>query len=281
MHGQGWESKCPWGSRPPSGMEAIIMGYEVFPFARDRELVVDAGYLAARRHIIHGLVEVDVTKPREILARTAGADGRPYSFTAFIVASLARAIQAHPQVHAYRDLRHRLVVFQEVDVTTLVEPRPGAVARPIVLRNAGARSVRDLSDEIRSNQSDLRPAGGPAWLVRLAPRLPRFARLVYLRGMKLSPHWVKNVQGTVIVTSVGMFGRRAGWGITFLPTHTLGLTVGGIGERPAVLEGAVVVRQLLDLTLSFDHDIVDGAPAARFARTLVEIIESGSALEST
>ena len=255
------------------------MTYDILPFERDRELVVDAGYLAAGRHIVHGLLEVDVTLPRRILRNSSGADGRPLSFTAFLIASLGRAIQAHPAVHAYRDLRRRLVVFQEVDVATLVEPRPGAVAIPTVLRRANIRSVGDLSDEIRSIQADPHPAGGPGWLVALAPRIPRFARLLYFRGLKLSPQWVKRVQGTAVVTSVGMFGKRAGWGIAFLPSHTLGLTVGGIGERPVVHERTVVARECLDLTLSFDHDIVDGAPAARFARTLVEIIESGSALE--
>jgi len=255
------------------------MTYDILPFERNRELVVDAGYLAAGRHIVHGLLEVDVTLPRRILRNSSGADGRPLSFTAFLIASLGRAIQAHPAVHAYRDLRRRLVVFQEVDVATLVEPRPGAVAIPTVLRRANIRSVGDLSDEIRSIQADPHPAGGPGWLVALAPRIPRFARLLYFRGLKLSPQWVKRVQGTAVVTSVGMFGKRAGWGIAFLPSHTLGLTVGGIGERPVVHERTVVARECLDLTLSFDHDIVDGAPAARFARTLVEIIESGSALE--
>jgi pyruvate/2-oxoglutarate dehydrogenase complex dihydrolipoamide acyltransferase (E2) component len=256
------------------------MTYDILPFERDRELVVDAGYLAARRHIVHGLLEVDVTLPRQILKNTSGADGRPLSFTSFIIASLARAIQAHPAVHAYRDLRRRLVVFHEVDIATLVEPRPGAVAIPTILRRANTRSVRDLSDEIRSIQKDAHPAGRLGGLVGLAPRIPRFARLLYFRALKLSPHWVKQAQGTAIVTSVGMFGKRAGWGIAFLMSHTLGLTVGGIGERPVVHEGAVVPRECLDLTLSFDHDIVDGAPAARFARTLVEIIESGSALDS-
>jgi pyruvate/2-oxoglutarate dehydrogenase complex dihydrolipoamide acyltransferase (E2) component len=256
------------------------MTHDILPFARERELVVDAGYLAARRHIVHGLLEVDVTVPRQILRQTSGSDGRPHSFTAFLIASLGRAIQAHPAVHAYRDLRRRLVVFHEVDVATLVEPRPGAVALPTILRRANIRSVGDLSDEIRSIQAGPHPAGGPGWLVALAPRVPRFARLLYLRGLKLNPHWAKQAQGTAIVTSVGMFGKRAGWGIAFLMSHTLGLTVGGIGERPVVHEGAVVPRECLDLTVSFDHDVVDGAPAARFARTLVEIIESGAALDT-
>ena len=82
-----------------------------------------------------------------------------------------------------------------------------------------------------------------------------------------------------MVTSVGMFGKGGGWGIGFLPTHTLGLTVGGIAQKPGVHDGQVEVREYLNLTISFDHDIVDGAPAARFTRKLVELIETASLLE--
>jgi pyruvate/2-oxoglutarate dehydrogenase complex dihydrolipoamide acyltransferase (E2) component len=76
-----------------------------------------------------------------------------------------------------------------------------------------------------------------------------------------------------------MFGKSGGWGIGFLPTHTLGLTVGGIAQKPGVHEGQIEVREYLNLTLSFDHDIVDGAPAARFTRKLIELIETATVLE--
>jgi pyruvate/2-oxoglutarate dehydrogenase complex dihydrolipoamide acyltransferase (E2) component len=76
-----------------------------------------------------------------------------------------------------------------------------------------------------------------------------------------------------------MFGRGSGWGIGFLPLHTLGLTVGGISEQSRVLASQIVSREALNLTLSFDHDIVDGAPAARFANTLQELIESAAVLQ--
>ena len=69
-----------------------------------------------------------------------------------------------------------------------------------------------------------------------------------------------------------MFGKGGGWGIAFLPTHTLGLTVGGITQKPGVQDGQIEVREYLNLTLSFDHDIVDGAPAARFTIKLIEAI---------
>jgi len=81
-----------------------------------------------------------------------------------------------------------------------------------------------------------------------------------------------------------MFGNGNGFGITYMPLHTLGLTVGGIQTRPGyakdkdgIMDTSVVVPcECLSLTISFDHDIVDGAPAARFAKDLVEFIEDGS-----
>jgi pyruvate/2-oxoglutarate dehydrogenase complex dihydrolipoamide acyltransferase (E2) component len=83
--------------------------------------------------------------------------------------------------------------------------------------------------------------------------------------------------GTVGITSVGMFGNGAGWGIPpALPVPMI--TVGGIGEKPVIVDGHFTTRDYLSLTISFDHDIIDGAPAARFTRRLKELIESGSGL---
>jgi len=81
-----------------------------------------------------------------------------------------------------------------------------------------------------------------------------------------------------VVTAVGMFGKGGGWGFGFLPMHTLGITLGGIAEKPAVVDRQVVPRELLSVTISVDHDIVDGAPAARFAQRFKELVESGHGL---
>jgi pyruvate/2-oxoglutarate dehydrogenase complex dihydrolipoamide acyltransferase (E2) component len=73
-------------------------------------------------------------------------------------------------------------------------------------------------------------------------------------------------------------GGHSGWGITPTP-QSLGLVVGGIASKPAVVEGRIEPREILNLTVTFDHDIVDGAPATRFTRRLVELIESGYGLD--
>jgi 2-oxoacid dehydrogenase/acyltransferase catalytic subunit len=56
------------------------------------------------------------------------------------------------------------------------------------------------------------------------------------------------------------------------------MTVGGIAEKPGVVNGTIAIREYLSLTLSVNHDIVDGAPAARFTERLKELIESGYGL---
>ncbi len=82
------------------------------------------------------------------------------------------------------------------------------------------------------------------------------------------------------MTAIGMFGKGAGWGIP-LPSHALWITVGGIGEKPGVVDGHIAIREYLSLTISFDHETIDGAPAARFTQRLKELIEGGYGLDDS
>ncbi len=96
------------------------------------------------------------------------------------------------------------------------------------------------------------------------------------RNRKISTQQASMVTDIVAkyITAVGMFGKGAGWGIPpALPT--LMMTVGGIGEKPVLVDGQIALRDSLSLTISFDHDMIDGAPAARFTERLKELIESG------
>jgi pyruvate/2-oxoglutarate dehydrogenase complex dihydrolipoamide acyltransferase (E2) component len=74
-----------------------------------------------------------------------------------------------------------------------------------------------------------------------------------------------------------MFGEGGGWGIPLAP-YTLNVTLGGIGEKPGVMDGRIEIREYLSLTVSFDHDIIDGAPAARFTECFKDLIENAYGL---
>jgi pyruvate dehydrogenase E2 component (dihydrolipoamide acetyltransferase) len=78
---------------------------------------------------------------------------------------------------------------------------------------------------------------------------------------------------TFTVTNLGMFGAEIFTPI-INPPETAILGVGRIVEKPAVKDGQIVVRSMMLLSLSFDHRIVDGAPAAQFLQRVKQILEN-------
>ncbi len=253
--------------------------FVVAPFSAKRQLVVDSLAIGARRHIVHGLVEMDVTRARQLIREHKARTGETLSFTAFVCAACAQAIDRHKRVQAYRDWRNRLIIFDEVDVVVLIEPAAGGVAMPHIIRAANRKTLREIHAEIRRVQA--RPSASPqtsGWVTRAGLFVPSFVRRFFFWLWMKNPHWLKRASGTVVVSPIGMFGRGGGWGVGILTLHTLGLFIGGIVEKPGVVDGRIEIREYLDLTISMDHDIVDGAPAARFAQTLTELIENAEGL---
>jgi pyruvate/2-oxoglutarate dehydrogenase complex dihydrolipoamide acyltransferase (E2) component len=236
--------------------------------------------MAGHRSNVHGLVEIDVTDAREQIRAIEAETGTALSFTAFVVSCLGAAVAEHPHVNRYRDWRGRTYEFEDVDVNVLVEREVDGerIGVPHVVRAANRRTVRSIHDEIRRVQADT--ADSPeAGIERFARRLPGFLRRQVWRLPQWFPSRWKRLAGTVAVTSVGMFASGNGWAVS--PTnYTLQLTVGGIGTRPRLVDGDLQSREFLSLTVTFDHDVVDGAPATRFVQTLADHLESGTGLDA-
>jgi pyruvate/2-oxoglutarate dehydrogenase complex dihydrolipoamide acyltransferase (E2) component len=228
--------------------------------------------------MMHGLIQVDVSRARAHLRDQKANTGESLSFTAFLIACLAQAVDEHKAVQAIRFGSKRLILFEEVDVFIMIE-RDVAGQVPImtsIVRAANHKTVREIHQEIRAAQrEDVEKV--VKWLEFQPALLFRpFFWAFSLIGRRYPQLWKKYV-GTVGITAVGMFGKGAAWGIPpALPT--LMITVGGIGEKPVLVDGHIALRDYLSLTISFDHDIVDGAPAARFTQRLKELIESGNGL---
>lgn len=252
--------------------------FQTIPFPSSRQIVVDGGYLASKRHIIYGFLEVDVTIAKEHIRQYKTQKAETLSFTGYIAKCLAEAIKAHPQVHAYRGWRGHLVIFDAVDVVILIEAEAGGVAIPHIIRNADQKSVYDIHHEIRNVQSKRVQSPQQTKSNKWIFALPRFLRIRLIKLFFKNPHVMKKHAGTTVITSVGMFGKSHGWGVGFLPMHTFGITVGGISTKPALIDGEWVNREILCLTLAFDHDVVDGAPASRFAKDFVALLEAGFGL---
>ncbi|MFB6106680.1 MAG: 2-oxo acid dehydrogenase subunit E2 [Halobacteriaceae archaeon] len=245
-----------------------------------QRLTAEYMQMAGRRSNVHGLVEVDVTDVRERIRRIEAETGADLSFTAFVVSCLAATVAEQPHVQRYRDWRGRIHEFADVDVNVLVEREVDGerIGVPTVVRAADRRTVRSIHDEIRRAQTDTSTRPGPG-VATLASRLPGVLRRQVWRLPRWFPERWVDLAGTVAVTSVGMFGTGNGWAIS--PTnYTLQLTVGGIGTRPRLVDGELRSREYLSLTVTVDHDVVDGAPAARFVQRLTEHLEAGTGLDA-
>jgi pyruvate/2-oxoglutarate dehydrogenase complex dihydrolipoamide acyltransferase (E2) component len=252
------------------------------PWPRIRELVVDALDLGHRAHMAHGLMEVDVTRPLALLDGFKAQAPGEVSFTAFLVHCLARAVDRHTMLHAYRKGRRRLVVFDDVDVNTLLEKRkPDGSLVPVmyVVRGANRKSLADITREMREAVRDDLYDDEGVRRRRQILRLPRPARRAIWWWMRRDPVRLKRQWGTVGVSNAGSFvGPRPSWGvpISFL---SCALIVGGMFDRVCWVDGRAQPRKTLSVTVTVDHDIVDGAPGARFAQTLADLIESADGLD--
>jgi hypothetical protein len=253
-------------------------GYEVLPFPKIRRLMEDGGRLGREKHLVHGLFEMDVTDARLAIRAYRARTGEGLSFLAFVVACVGRAVEQHKPVQACRAWGEKLVLFDDVDVNTMfeVEVDGQRIIRPHILRAVNKRSPREIHADIRAFQDN--PQGREARFIDWFVLLPGFLRRFFLRMLFRTPRRLKEMNGTVALTSVGMFGSGGGWGLP-VSNHTLQITLGGIAKRPALINGQLENRQVMCVTVSFDHDIVDGAPAARFAQTLKELIEGRQVLD--
>ncbi|HET7089824.1 MAG TPA: 2-oxo acid dehydrogenase subunit E2 [Anaerolineae bacterium] len=269
-------------------MNKNVGPYRVVDLTPARRVWLNTLELSWSTHCMYGLLEVDVTVARRFIAEHKARTGETLSFTGFLVSCLARAVDEDKAVQAYLKGRNQLVLFDDVNVGLMVEGKIGEKRALMghVIRGANHKTYREIHQEIRSVQSEPVPPsrGMPTWF-RSAMLLPwPLSRLIKaLLGMALrrDPTIPVSMAGTVGITSVGMFGGgHSGWGLT--PTsQSLGLVVGGTAWKPAVVEGRIEPREILNLTVMFDHDVIDGAPATRFTWRLVELIESGYGLDES
>jgi len=268
-------------------MKKQVTPYHVVDLSPGRRAWLNFLDLPRPTHPMFGLLEVDVTVARQLIAEHKRRTGEALSFTGFLALCLAKAVDEDNTVQAYRKGHKQLVLFDDVDIGLMVERKSGEKREltGYVVRGANHKTYLEIHQEIRSVQSTPVPAskGIPNWF-RSAMLLPWplsswFTALVGA-AVRHDPAIAVRMAGTVGITAVGMFGQgHRGYGLE-ATRHSLDLIVGSIAWKPEVVEGRIEPREILDLTVVFDHDVIDGAPAARFVRRLVELIESGHGLDA-
>ena len=173
--------------------------------------------------------------------------GETITHTDLLVKICAETLRRHPRVNAsWR--AGAVVAGTGVNVAIAVATEDGLVV-PVV-HGAGALDLPAISARRRE-------IAGAARSGRLRP---------------------EDVQGgTFTISNLGMYGVDAFQAIVNAPQAAI-LAVGRIVDRPWVVDGALVVRPVLTLTVSFDHRVVDGARGAEFLDTLAELIEEPTGL---
>ena len=235
---------------------------------------------------MYALLEVDVTAARQFIEDYEAQTGEQLSFTGYLIYCLARAVDEDKSVQAYRKGSKQLVIFDDVDVGFMIELKKGdkRVLTGHVIRAAHRKTFWEIHQEIRLVQTQQAPTSAQeaSWFfsaLLLPWPLPRLFKAFILKAIRHDPTIVTSMAGTVGISSVGMFGKgHAGWGISD-GSHAIDLVVGGTARKLAEVDGRIESRQVLSLTIIFDHDVIDGAPAARFTRRLVELIEGGAGLD--
>lgn len=253
-------------------------GYKKIPLSFNRRMVGISASVTGKRNLIHSITEVDITLPREKIRSYKAMHGESPSFTAYLVCCLARVLAKHPEMNAFRR-GNKLILLADVTVSVLVERiiKGESVPEPVGIKEAQKKTYRQIHEEIREAQEQEQERLGSLSKMTWVRFIPNCLMRTFFR--LASGHIGMNIRyGVSCITAVGMFGKHAGW---FIPhgAATVLLTVGSIIRRPVMDGDTIENREHLCLSLSFDHAIVDGAPAARFTTELMETIREGEVLK--
>jgi 2-oxoisovalerate dehydrogenase E2 component (dihydrolipoyl transacylase) len=203
----------------------------------------------AKRNIPHFayVEEVDVTELeslRQHLNARVPRGGTQLTYLPFLIAALARVLEDYPQCNAWFDTERNVVIRHRAVHMGVATQTPDGLKVPVV-RHAEARSLWDLADEIK--------------------RVSEAARSGKATKEELGG-------STITVTSLGRLGGIVSTPIINAPEMGI-IGVNKAIERPVVLNGAITVRRIMNLSTSFDHRFVDGYDAAAMVQALKDMLE--------
>jgi 2-oxoisovalerate dehydrogenase E2 component (dihydrolipoyl transacylase) len=203
----------------------------------------------AKRNIPHFayVEEVDVTELESLRQHLNGRlpeGASQLTYLPFIAAALVRALEGFPQCNAHYDAERNVLVRHHGVHLGVATQTPDGLKVPVV-RHAEARTLWDLSDEIRR--------------VSEAARTGKAAR-EELTG------------STITLTSLGKLGGIVSTPIINAPEMAV-IGVNKAIDRPVVAGGAVTIRRMMNLSSSFDHRFVDGYDAAAMIQSLKDLLE--------
>ncbi len=187
--------------------------------------------------------DVDMARATELRQQFNELElGARISFNDIVIKATALALARHPECNAWWGGDH-VRRHNRVHIGVAVAIDDGLIT-PVV-RDAHARPVAEISNEVKE-------------LAGLA------------RAKRLTPD--QYTGSTFSISNLGMFGIEQFTGVINPPEAGI-LAVGAVEERPVALDGRIVVRPRMRMTMSCDHRVIDGAQGARFLATLKDILE--------
>jgi 2-oxoglutarate dehydrogenase E2 component (dihydrolipoamide succinyltransferase) len=238
---------------------SISGGVEIIEMDRMRKLIAD--HMVMSKHTsphVTSFVEVDVTNlvnwRNKIKEEYKKKYGQNITFTPMFIEAVVRAIRDFPMINSSVD-GTKIYVKKDINIGMAAALPTGNLIVPVIknadyLNLAGlTKSVNDLAGRARNNQ--------------------------------LKPDEIQG--GTFTITNVGTFGNVMGTPIINQPQVAI-LATGAIKKKPAVLEtefgDVIAVRQMMFLSLSYDHRVVDGMLGGSFLRRIADYLEQFDANRS-
>lgn len=237
---------------------------------------------AHRPHTCFGTVEVDATAALARIATIQDELRHAVSFHAYVLWCFGQTVGVHKQVQAFH-WRGKLIVFDEVDVATVIEKRVSPSLRipfAMVVRSVNSRTHGQVQWELRQAlASDIINDPARRWRRRVE-RLPKFARSALWLYLYRNPFLHKRFVGTVGLTNLQVPGmdRRA---YAFPPNpNPCTVAIGNFFSEVRLDDtGQPRRHRLFTLGASCDHEVIDGAPLMRAAAHLAEMIERCDGLD--
>ena len=242
-----------------------------------RNFVLDVLSEGRQKNIIQVLFEADIGGVKDRLAEHRLRTGESVTITSYVAKCFVAAIAADKRMQAYRMGRSQLIVFEDVDLTFLVEREWKGKVLPVffIVRAADRKTAHEINQELQaSRETPLGAQGAMSALEMVFFLLPAVLRKPLWWYVRRNPYWFKDMAGTVAVTSMGMFTSGAAVVIPITPM-TMTLSIGSIEKKLVLQDGQVVERDFIHLNINVDHAIIDGAPLMRFVHRFKEILLKG------
>ncbi|WPP48661.1 2-oxo acid dehydrogenase subunit E2 [Catalinimonas niigatensis] len=255
--------------------------YKIQQFPKGRIATIDVFTMGLKKHHVAALIEVDVTESRAKIRQYQGK----ISFTAWLIKVISHTLKDYEQATAYLKGKRKLILFKDINVSIIVEKDLNGhkVPVPLIIEKANERSVGSISEQIKAareknlTDEDIVLHKKSGRMEQFYYILPGFIRRLFWQYLLAHPQFAYRKMGNVSITSVGMMGNVNGW---FIPSsvHPLAFGIGSIIKKPSVVNDKIEIREILNMTVLLDHDVMDGAPMARFISKLSDHIEQGTAL---